>query len=805
MDRRSSVLFAVKLRMMSRVYKRVFQRLAGNVVPGNVLLLTAFFFSCSQTFGFQATWQKNFQAHRRTIKVVSTSLSGFGIPFNIDDENGQFIEVQLYVSRDEGQNWSFHSRQPVAATEFPFKADGEGEYWFAIKTLDRNRRLLPDGDAIAELKVIVDAQKPQLEFQIESDPAGRVICRWQARDRALDVESFRIDYRPAEGQFNGNAIDDSWSTVPVKLPGVARNGAWSDQVAWWPDTSAKLYEVRMSIADDAGNTVQASRQVSVAGAAWRRSSSSSTMGNRFYQPPPTRRPAPAEARRETASTQSPTASKANWKKTLHAIETDSRSTYRAESNEGNFGSGQRSNHANRAPTRRASRAQQLKPQVDPRWRTNTPPAAKTAPPKLAAKPAKPANGEFIAPPLPVDWSPNDQSDVEQVIAATPLGSAPQLTGEQDSIPWESEIISRQRDKVDISSTALRPNQNVLPWQKQLPPRSTDNIASNPGTTVRSGAKIIGQSTTSWPSNQWKGPTDPIRQPNSELAPDANRELAPEPLVLPEQPIDRLPFLKHQPARFTKAGFAGPAESQFQSEPQLQTRSQPPPAQTKPTFETAGRDGGDMPDSANTQIIGTKRFELNYDVNAIDPSGVGQVDLWVTRNRGRTWKLWGYDPDHASPFPVEVTEEGLYGFRIAIRSKDGIAGRGPSSGDQPDMWVLIDVTSPLVKITSVPYGRQSEAGNLVINYSVSDTNLTLRPIELAWSTNPDGPWTTIEKDLRNEGRFVWKPGQNVPERVFLRARANDRAGNVGLHHLSQTIDMSGLVPRGTIFGVVPVGK
>ena len=121
-----------------------------------------------------------------------------------------------------------------------------------------------------------------------------------------------------------------------------------------------------------------------------------------------------------------------------------------------------------------------------------------------------------------------------------------------------------------------------------------------------------------------------------------------------------------------------------------------------------------------------------------------------------------------------------------------------------MWVVVDTQSPLARITSVPYGRQSEAGRLVINYSVSDTSLTLRPITLAYSGNPQGPWNLIEEGVRNEGRYVWKPQANVPDRIFLRIEANDKAGNVGVHILSQAIDVSGLIPRGTIHGVSPVG-
>jgi len=235
------------------------------------------------------------------------------------------------------------------------------------------------------------------------------------------------------------------------------------------------------------------------------------------------------------------------------------------------------------------------------------------------------------------------------------------------------------------------------------------------------------------------------------------------------------------------------------------RKLPKVPQGAPAASVYNRDPALMPESSNTQIISTKRFRLNYDIDAIDPSGVARVDLWMTRDRGRNWKIYGQDPDNVSPFPVEVVEEGIYGFKIVVRSKDGLAGRGPTRGQEADMWIQVDVTAPLVKITSVPYGKGREVGNLVINYSVSDSNLSLRPNGIHWSTNPDGPWTAVEEDLRNEGRYVWKPTQNVPHRIFLRLQGVDRAGNAGVHLLEQAIDLSGLTPRGTIFGVDPVGQ
>ena len=76
-------------------------------------------------------------------KSVATSMRGFGVPFRVNANDESFLEVQLYVSRDLGKSWQFHSRQSTDLEEFPFFADQDGTYWFALKTLNRDRRLIP--------------------------------------------------------------------------------------------------------------------------------------------------------------------------------------------------------------------------------------------------------------------------------------------------------------------------------------------------------------------------------------------------------------------------------------------------------------------------------------------------------------------------------------------------------------------------------------------------------------------------------------------------------------------------------------
>jgi hypothetical protein len=210
-----------------------------------------------------------------------------------------------------------------------------------------------------------------------------------------------------------------------------------------------------------------------------------------------------------------------------------------------------------------------------------------------------------------------------------------------------------------------------------------------------------------------------------------------------------------------------------------------------------------PSDSPSLSVNTRRFNLNYDVQAIDPSGVGKVVLWVTRDNGFSWNSMAEDPDNTSPFPVAVDGEGNYGFKVVINSRDGIIGKPPASGDQPDVTVQVDLTVPTVSLTSAPYGSGDDVGKLIIHWDAFDEFMVERPIELLYSPNAAGPWTTIQNRLRNTGSYAWKVPAQVPQQIFLRIEAKDAAGNKGIYQLTAPIDISGLVPRGRIYGVDPV--
>jgi len=207
-------------------------------------------------------------------------------------------------------------------------------------------------------------------------------------------------------------------------------------------------------------------------------------------------------------------------------------------------------------------------------------------------------------------------------------------------------------------------------------------------------------------------------------------------------------------------------------------------------------------SEHPRMVKSERFELDYDVEEVGRAGVAKVEVWGTKNNGRTWESYGVDADNRSPIIVKVDGEGLYGFRIVIESGAGLRGDAPRPGDKPDVWVGVDTTKPMVRITGTEVGIGLQAGDIVIRWDAHDNLLAERPISLYYSTKAGGPWVTIATGLENTGRFVWRLDTNAPERVYFRIAVRDEAGNVEQYETPDPVGLDPVRPKGRIRSVRP---
>jgi len=457
---------------------------------------------------------------------VVTRQTLFSIPIHVDsfkDSARQPVEVQLFVSHDQGARWNYYTKAPPTQRQIPFKTARDAEYWFALRTRSRDGKLRPEQIPGPGLRVVVDTKPPLLQLAANTGPNGQITAEWTLADPHLKQDSLRLHYRSSDkGPWQTIAL--TAQNAQVLFSGSAETG----EVTWWPPPGAEKIQLRAEAADAAGNRAVGHAQVKC-----------KRKGNpraRLAQNHPSQHHSPAGAV-----------------------------------------------------------AQNIHPPVGNRYPTGQP---------------------------------------------------------------------------------------------------------------------------------------------------------------------------------------GPIDSGF----------------------------GFLPPGERVRMINSRLFELDYDVETVGPSGIGRVELWGTRDGGRSWRSYGVDHDNHSPISVAVDEEGLYGFRMVLTNGVGIGAGPPQSGDLPAIWIGVDLSKPSARLLAAEVGPGTGENKLVITWEAEDRMPAARPITLNFSDQPGGPWTPIAAGLENTGRYVWTLDSRLPPQVYLRLEVRDEAGNLTVVDRPEPVPLDRSRPKAKILDVRPtLGK
>jgi hypothetical protein len=208
-----------------------------------------------------------------------------------------------------------------------------------------------------------------------------------------------------------------------------------------------------------------------------------------------------------------------------------------------------------------------------------------------------------------------------------------------------------------------------------------------------------------------------------------------------------------------------------------------------------------------EIINTNQVTIQYEITKKGPSGIGKVELWMTRDDGHSWDKLAENPDLNPPLRVELPGEGVYGFRLVLHSKASLMSQGkvgrsnpaPVPGDLPEIRVEVDTTPPTAQLF-LPELDPKQNDCLVLSWSAADRNLSPKPITLLWAEQPTGPWQEIVKDWPNDGHYNWKLPPTIPFLVYLRLVTVDTAGNVSTAETPKPICIDLKEPEGRILGI-----
>lgn len=595
-----------------------------------------------------------------TIPIVPT------VPVDSLPEAQRPVENRLYLSSDRGANWTLRSKEAADAKEFTFAATHEGEFWFTMRTMDRDGRESPPGPLREELVVVIDTKPPKLELDAKQNDQGQLEATWTAFDERLEPRSFKIEALPPG--------ESAWIPLALNQPGRASLTNLDGIGKWTRSQGLSGVQLRAEIVDLAGNRTVATKTLPEG--------------------------LPTTAITPVANAGAPAAASPSAATSPAAPPTTPSSVAATGASQG-AGVG--------------------------RFASNPSPTGSSfpQPPATGPDPAAASGTSGLL----------GSGSLAGGLFAGGAGAAPTSSGFPPPPPIGGEVRGSLTGPPPIEAF---PGSSV---GSPVPPAA----GALPATAGAS-------STGALPSPAAQGASPPAGSGQ--------------------------PFGAYPAGAGTFGAAANPTEGVRQS------------------F---------LPPGERPLMTNKRTFNLEYDLDRVEPRDLADVELWATRDGGRSWQKWGTDADVKSPFPVTVEAEGTYGFRIVVVSKNGLASPSPRSGEPADVWVGVDFTAPRARVAAAPYTDGPQAGQLRITWEAADEGLGERPIGLFFSASPDGPWQSIAQGLPNAGQYFWKVDPRAPSSVYLKIDVTDAAGNVGSDRTLQPIDLRGLVPSGRIRGLSPASE
>lgn len=208
------------------------------------------------------------------------------------------------------------------------------------------------------------------------------------------------------------------------------------------------------------------------------------------------------------------------------------------------------------------------------------------------------------------------------------------------------------------------------------------------------------------------------------------------------------------------------------------------------------------DLASALIVNKPKFDLNYDIVSVGRSGVGSVELWYTRNQGKSWEILTRDADTMTPVTVELPADGVYGLKLVVKNGAGIGDSAPLPGESPQSWVILDRTAPTGELTNADIRVGSAVPQMRLRWKSDDQYPVNKPVTLYWGIGKDGPWQLIADQLDAKGEYPWTMPDATPARIAIKMEVEDKGGNRGVFVFSD-IAADASRPRGFIRDILPI--
>lgn len=176
-----------------------------------------------------------------------------------------------------------------------------------------------------------------------------------------------------------------------------------------------------------------------------------------------------------------------------------------------------------------------------------------------------------------------------------------------------------------------------------------------------------------------------------------------------------------------------------------------------------------------RYVATHTMVLTYSVqNGVAVEG---VDLWVSLDRGHTWKPAEAQGKRPEALTWAAPADGEYDLFMVLRNAAGSSSDPPAPGTPAHLSVVVDTVPPMLQIHAAQV--RSLAGlhrSLHIDATLVDEHLSDSGARLFFRRSQTDRWSDGGVLTFNGRSALWELPEHLPSTFDIRVVATDRAGN-----------------------------
>ncbi len=173
---------------------------------------------------------------------------------------------------------------------------------------------------------------------------------------------------------------------------------------------------------------------------------------------------------------------------------------------------------------------------------------------------------------------------------------------------------------------------------------------------------------------------------------------------------------------------------------------------------------------------TRQVEVYYEINA-PALPLASVELFFSVDNGQTWRSYGFDNDRRAPILFRAPQAGLFGLFLVVGNSSGPSSPPPNASTEPQVWLFVDDSAPVVQLHDVRLARDSGYATLQVRWTAVDAHLLPRPVELQFQRPPEPQWHPVTSGpIGNTGRFDWRLPDELVGPIAVRLVVSDEGGN-----------------------------